>query len=83
MFARLRPFEERKEASQSLEAVLGRLFGQVSSIPGGLVFPVAPPSIQGLSAFGGFQYELLDRPGGDITELAALTQQVIARGYAP
>ena len=62
MFARLKPFEERKEAHQSLEAVLGRLFGQVMAIPGGLVFPVAPPSIQGLSAFGGFQYELLDRP---------------------
>ena len=82
MFARLKPFEERKDPSQSLEAVLGRLFGQVMTIPGGLVFPVAPPSIQGLSAFGGFQYELLDRPGGDITELAALTQQVIAKGYA-
>jgi len=79
MFVRLASFEDRQGPGQSLQAVLGRLRGQLFSIPGGLVFPVAPPSIQGLSAFGGFQYELLDRPGGDITELAALTQQVIAK----
>lgn len=80
MFARLAPFEERRSKDQSLQAVLGRLRGQLFNIPEGLVFPVAPPSIQGLSAFGGFQYELLDKPGGDINELAALTQQVMARG---
>ena len=45
-----------------------------------MVIPVAPPSIQGLSAFGGFQFEVLDLSGGDITQLAAVTQQVAARG---
>jgi HAE1 family hydrophobic/amphiphilic exporter-1 len=80
MFARLAPFDKRTNEEQSLQAVLGGLRGKLFSIPGALVIPVAPPSIQGLSAFGGFQYELLDRPGGDITELAALTQQVAARG---
>jgi HAE1 family hydrophobic/amphiphilic exporter-1 len=80
MFARLAPFEDRTADEQSLQAVLGRLMGRVFGIPGALVIPVAPPSIQGLSAFGGFQYELLDRPGGEITELAALTQQVMANG---
>ncbi len=79
MFARLRPFEERTREDQSLQAVLGRLRGALFGIPGAMVIPVAPPSIQGLSAFGGFQYELLDRPGGDIGELAGLAQQVIAR----
>ena len=37
-------------------------------IPGALVIPVAPPPIQGLSAFGGFQFEVLDLTGGDINE---------------
>ncbi len=80
MFARLAPFEQRTSPEQSLQAVLGRLRGQLFGIPGALVIPVAPPSIQGLSTFGGFQYELLDRPNGDISELAALAQQVIGRG---
>jgi HAE1 family hydrophobic/amphiphilic exporter-1 len=80
MFARLAPFEQRTKPEQSLQAVLGRLRGRLFGIPGGMVIPVAPPSIQGLSAFGGFQYELLDRPNGAITELAEVAQQVMARG---
>src|SRR4029450_8388440 len=39
-------------------------------IPGAVVIPFAPPGIQGLSVFGGFQYELLDQTGGDISGLA-------------
>ena len=34
------------------------------------MIPVAPPSIQGVSAFGGFQFEMLDLVGGDIGQLA-------------
>jgi HAE1 family hydrophobic/amphiphilic exporter-1 len=38
---------------------------------------VSPPAIQGLSTFGGFQFELLDQSGGDIANLATTTQQFI------
>lgn len=79
MFARLAPFEERRAPEQSLSAVLNRLRGRVSAIPGALVIPVAPPSIQGLSTFGGFQYQLLDSPSGAITDLAALAKDVISK----
>ena len=41
MFARLKPFDERKDPAQSLESVLGRLFGQVFAIPGAMDAPVA------------------------------------------
>jgi HAE1 family hydrophobic/amphiphilic exporter-1 len=34
------------------------------------VIPFAPPGIQGLSVFGGFQYQLLDQTGGDVSGLA-------------
>ena len=80
MFARLKGFEEREGAEHSLEAVLNRLRGQVFGIPGAMVIPVAPPSIQGVSAFGGFQMEILDLAGNDITELAGVTQQVAGAG---
>ena len=80
MFTRLKGFEEREGAEHSLEAVLNRLRGQVFGIPGAMVIPVAPPSIQGVSAFGGFQMEILDLGGGDINELAQVTQQIAAAG---
>jgi HAE1 family hydrophobic/amphiphilic exporter-1 len=80
MFVRLKGFEERKEKAHSLSAVLGRLFPQLMGIPGALVIPVAPPAIQGLSTFGGFQFEVLDQSGGDISVLADATRQLVMAG---
>jgi HAE1 family hydrophobic/amphiphilic exporter-1 len=54
----------------------GALLGGIS---GALVIPVVPPSLQGLSAFGGFQFEVLDGSGGEIGRLADVTYQLIGR----
>ena len=80
MFTRLKGFEEREGPEHSLDAVLGRLRGQTFGITGALVIPVAPPAIQGLSTFGGFQFEVLDLTGGDITNLQTATQQMAGAG---
>jgi HAE1 family hydrophobic/amphiphilic exporter-1 len=80
MFARLKGFDERRNPDQSLTAVLNRIRGpMLGGITGALVIPIAPPSIQGLSTFGGFQFELLDSSGGDISNLGAVAAQVIQR----
>jgi hydrophobic/amphiphilic exporter-1 (mainly G- bacteria), HAE1 family len=81
MFVRLKDYEQRRDPAHSLSAVLARIRGQLLSIPGALVIAVAPPSIQGLSTFGGFQFEVLDESGGEIAGLASTTQQVIQDGY--
>jgi len=81
MFVKLKDFQQRRDPSQSLAAVLGRMRGMLfGAIPGALVIPTAPPAIQGLSSFGGFQFELLDQSGSDIGGLASLTGQLIGRG---
>jgi len=80
MFSRLKDFEEREGAEHSLDAVVNRLRGQTFGIPGAFVIPVAPPSIQGVSSFGGFQFEVLDLAGGDITNLQSAAQEVAAAG---
>jgi HAE1 family hydrophobic/amphiphilic exporter-1 len=81
MFARLRDYDERRDPSQSLSAVLNRLRGQLmGGITDALVIPVAPPAIQGLSTFGGFQFQVLDGSGGDIANLANVTYQMMGRG---
>jgi hydrophobic/amphiphilic exporter-1 (mainly G- bacteria), HAE1 family len=77
IFTRLKDYHERKGKQHSLQAVLNRVRGPMMSIPGGLVIPFAPPGIQGLSVFGGFQYELLDQTGGDISGLAGATGALI------
>jgi HAE1 family hydrophobic/amphiphilic exporter-1 len=70
IFTRLKDYHERPGKDHSLQAVLGRIRGPLMGITGGLVIPFAPPGIQGLSVFGGFQYQLLDQTGGDISRLA-------------
>src|SRR5690606_15296626 len=82
MFVRLRPLEERMGEGQSLQDVLTRLQGQLLALPGALVIPIAPPAIQGLSPLGGFQLQILDQTGGDVSQLAAVTQQVIGAATA-
>jgi HAE1 family hydrophobic/amphiphilic exporter-1 len=81
MFVRLKDYEQRPGRNHSEDAILGRVRGQLMAIPGALVIATAPPGIQGLSTFGGFQFELLDEGGGEISDLADATQQLIQQGY--
>ena len=57
MFTRLKDWSERRNKEASLESVLNRVRGQLFGIPGGIVSAFPPPGIQGLSVFGGFQFE--------------------------
>src|SRR4051812_8180623 len=70
MFVRLKPFEQRKGAAHSAGAVIGRVMPKLLSIPGAIVVSFAPPSIPGLSRFGGFEFQVLDQTGTDINTLA-------------
>jgi HAE1 family hydrophobic/amphiphilic exporter-1 len=80
MFVRLKPLEMRPDKAQSSQAVQGRLAGQLFAIPGAIVVPFNPPSIPGLSRFGGFEFQVLDQSGGDITNLAQATQAIAMAG---
>jgi hydrophobic/amphiphilic exporter-1 (mainly G- bacteria), HAE1 family len=79
VFAQLQDFDKRRGAEHSAKAVVGKLFGAFSQITGAMVIPFLPPSIQGLSQFGGFTYELLDQSGGPIQNLEGAAQQLIAQ----
>ncbi len=58
MFVNLQPISKRKGAQHSLEAVINSLRGPLGSITEAMVIPFSPPAIEGLSAFGGFTFEL-------------------------
>jgi HAE1 family hydrophobic/amphiphilic exporter-1 len=78
IFAALKPFEERAGEEHRLPAVLARLRGPLFGIQNAIVVPFAPPSIQGLGAFGGFTLQVLDQGGGtDIQNLAGATFALI------
>ena len=78
IFAKLKDFAQRPGDEHRLPAILARLRGQLFGIQEAFVIPFAPPAIQGLGAFGGFTFEVLDQGGGtNIQNLAGATFGVI------
>jgi HAE1 family hydrophobic/amphiphilic exporter-1 len=70
VFVRLKSFEDRPGPEHSAQTVLGRLMPKLSAIPGAIIVGFSPPSIPGLSRFGGFEFQVLDQSGQDISTLA-------------
>jgi multidrug efflux pump subunit AcrB len=77
MVVTLKPFEERRDASEDVHALIGRLGEKFRQVQGGVVIPLAPPPIIGLGTGGGFSYVLEDLRGGDPKVLAQTLRGLI------
>lgn len=60
MFVVLKPWNERKGKSHSVEAIMARLDEKCASLQQGTVFSLNPPAIPGLGMTSGLQMQLLD-----------------------
>ena len=76
-FVKLKDWKDREDPSLSTEAITGKLFGIASTIPEANIIFFAPPSIRGFGNSAGFEVNLLDRFGGDFTELDKVNQEFI------
>lgn len=76
-FIKLKPFEERKSASQAASAVIGRAFMYFQQIRDAQVFALAPPAIQGLGSSNGFEMVLLDNANQGTEALNAASDAVV------
>ncbi|MBD3841656.1 MAG: multidrug efflux RND transporter permease subunit [Campylobacterales bacterium] len=80
MFAKLKPWEERLDPSQSATAIAQQLMGQfMMTSKDAFVIPVNPPPIRGMSTTGGFEMWIQDRTGGNIQALNDIVNKVIAK----
>ncbi|MBN9086560.1 MAG: multidrug efflux RND transporter permease subunit [Reyranella sp.] len=79
---RMKPYDQRADPSQSVDAVIARLRPQLAAVQGAIVFPFNLPPIFGLGNAGGFQYVLKALQGQSPTDLAAVMRslQVAANG---
>jgi hydrophobic/amphiphilic exporter-1 (mainly G- bacteria), HAE1 family len=90
-FANLKSWSERKEASQSVSALLKRVNGEFAQkVTGATVLASSPPPIRGFSPLGGVNMQLQDTTNGRYTfqEFAANAQAILQRAnqtgiYAP
>jgi hydrophobic/amphiphilic exporter-1 (mainly G- bacteria), HAE1 family len=80
IFVPLKPYSQRKGEQHSATAILDRIRPQLMAVSGAIVFPTLPPAVQGLGAFGGFQFEVQDQAAHPLNELAAATYGMIQQG---
>src|SRR5467141_4747322 len=78
MVARLKPFADRKEATDSAQALIRRTFGAGSQIRQANVLPFNLPPIIGLSTSGGFEYQLEALEGQDPVAMGSVMGGLIA-----
>ncbi len=77
MVVTLKPFEERKDPSSGVNAIIERLSPKFRQIQSGGVVPFAPPPILGLGTGGGFTYVLEDLRAGDPKVLAQVLRGLV------
>ena len=66
---KLADWSERESEALSAKAITGKLFGLAASIPEANIIFFAPPSIRGFGNSAGFEVNLLDKFGGEFTDL--------------
>ena len=70
--------EKKKQAHQSLQDIKSAANALSMKYPNARIYTFVPPAISGLSMFGGFEYQLLDKASRTPEELYALAQKLIA-----
>ena len=78
-FVKLKHWDERQDSSQSSEAIVGQLFGQLNAIPDAFTIPISMPTILGMSMTGGFEAYLQNRNGTGVKPLNEITQELIQK----
>jgi multidrug efflux pump len=79
VFVTLKPFEERKEASESAGAIAGALNGKFGGIQEAYMAIFPPPPVQGLGTIGGFRLQIEDRGNLGYDALYKETMNIITK----
>ncbi len=78
MVLRLKPFADRRAASDKVQTLIGQVFGGVQQIRSATIFPFNLPPIIGLSTGGGFEYQLQNLEGRDPAEMGSVLNGLLA-----
>ncbi|XMO88098.1 efflux RND transporter permease subunit [Algibacter sp. AS12] len=66
---KLEDWSDRTSPALSAQAITGKLFGIAATIPEANIIFFSPPSIRGFGNSSGFEINLLDKFGGEFTDL--------------
>jgi len=76
-FVTLKPWDERKGAEHTAQAISGRAFGALSRVRDAFIFALSPPPIPELGTSSGFNFRLQDRGGNGHAALVAARNQLL------
>ena len=82
VFVTLKPFDQRKDPSQSAGAIAGALNGKYAAIQDAYMAIFPPPPVQGLGTIGGFRLQIEDRGNLGYDELYKETMNVIGKSQS-
>ncbi|WP_454858893.1 efflux RND transporter permease subunit [Rhizobium binxianense] len=77
LIAQLKPFEDRKAATDKAQALIGDVFGGVQQIRSAMVLPFNVPAVLGLSTSGGFEAMVESLEGADPAAMGGIANAVV------
>ena len=81
IFARLKPWEERKGEALHVKGIMAGLQRQFAAIPEAIIFPFNIPTLSGFGAASGFNFLLQDRSGSmTVEQLGEQARKFLAAG---
>ncbi|MBD3582094.1 efflux RND transporter permease subunit [Flavobacterium selenitireducens] len=74
---KLKDWKERKEDNQSVDAVVGELFGRTAGFNDAKMLFFTPPSVQGFGTADGFELKLQDKGDDDWQKVSQVTGEFL------
>jgi HAE1 family hydrophobic/amphiphilic exporter-1 len=85
IFAPLKPIDERTKrgSGHTAKDIVADIAPKLFQVPGGIVAAFEPPSIQGIGAVGGFQFELQDSGRNTFGDIDRVVKTMVGQTRAP
>ncbi|AWH84287.1 hydrophobe/amphiphile efflux-1 family RND transporter [Flavobacterium album] len=74
---RLKDWKERKDASQSVDAIVGELFAKTASFKDARMLFFTPPSVQGFGSADGFEFKIEDTGDDDWATVSKVSNEFL------
>lgn len=78
IIVKLKPWSERKNSNQEIDAILKELFKRSAAVKDAKVLYFARPTLVGFGFSSGFEFQLQDQKGGTIQELNNVNNKFLA-----
>lgn len=78
IIVKLKPWDERPEKSDNVQAVIGQIYGRTADIKDAQIFAVAPGMIPGYGMGNSLDIQMQDKTGGDVGTFFTTVQQYLA-----